>query len=309
MFKNLNATVLGISGRQSELIELAMTYGFQGLDFDAVDLVKRVQRSDFENATRFLVSSKMRATGFEVPVDLDSDDVTFEKSLIGLGTVAEVVGRLGGAAGVLKLPAATDRLAFPEYFEILRKRADRVADVFAKVGVLVGVSFSTSEEDRAGKQFKFIQDVDGFLAFFRACQSSGIGLVIDTFDWTMGGGTLEQLASIPGNRIAALRLADAERIQSVAETTQSLRQVSGSTGTVDNVKFVTTLHQSGYSGPITSFADASHFAGLKRDAIVAKSQDALDHALAGAGLPTFTRRPDMVVESTAPVFAEVGLEA
>jgi sugar phosphate isomerase/epimerase len=309
MFKNLNATVLGVSGRQSELIELAMTYGFQGLDFDAVDLVKRVQRSDFEKATRFLVSSKMRATGFDVPVDLDSDDVSFEKSLAELGTVADVVGKLSGTAGVLKLPAATDRLAFPEYFEMMRKRVDRVADVFAKVGVLVGLSFSTAEEDRAGKQFPFIQDVAGFLAFFRACQSSAIGLVIDTFDWTVGGGTPEQLASIPGDRIAAVRLADSERIQSVAETTRLLRQVSGTTGTVDNVKFVTTLHQSGYAGPITSFADASHFAGLKRDAIVAKSQDALDHALAGAGLPTFTRRPDMVVESTAPVFAEIGLEA
>ncbi len=31
MFKNLNATVLGISGRQSELIELAMTLRLQGL--------------------------------------------------------------------------------------------------------------------------------------------------------------------------------------------------------------------------------------------------------------------------------------
>jgi sugar phosphate isomerase/epimerase len=309
MFKNLNATVLGISGRQSELIELAMTYGFQGLDFDAVDLVKRVQRSDFENATRFLVSSKMRATGFDVPVDLDSDDATFEKSLAELGSVADVVGKLSGTAGVLKLPAATDRLAFPEYFEMMRKRVDRVADVFAKVGVLVGLSFSTAEEDRAGKQFKFIQDVDGFLAFFRACQSSAIGLVIDTFDWTVGGGTHEQLASIPGDRIAAVRISDSERIQSVAETTRSLRQVSGTTGTVDNVKFVTILHQSGYAGPITSFADSNHFAGLKRDSIVAKSQDALDHALAGAGLPTFTRRPDMVVESTAPVFAEIGLEA
>jgi chitinase len=49
MYKNLNATVLGVSGRQSELIELAMTYGFRGLDIDIVDLVKRtllVERQD-----------------------------------------------------------------------------------------------------------------------------------------------------------------------------------------------------------------------------------------------------------------------
>lgn len=41
MYKNLNAEVLGVSGRQSELIELAMTYGFIGLDVDITEVVKR----------------------------------------------------------------------------------------------------------------------------------------------------------------------------------------------------------------------------------------------------------------------------
>ena len=64
MYKNLNATVLGVSGRQSELIELAMTYGFRGLDIDIVDLVKRTQRSEFEKAARYLFSAKMLVSGF-----------------------------------------------------------------------------------------------------------------------------------------------------------------------------------------------------------------------------------------------------
>jgi hypothetical protein len=36
MYKNLNTAALGITGRQSELIELALTYGFRGLDLDMV---------------------------------------------------------------------------------------------------------------------------------------------------------------------------------------------------------------------------------------------------------------------------------
>jgi hypothetical protein len=69
------------------------------------------------------------------------------------------------------------------------------------------------------------------------------------------------------------------------------------------------LSKNGYDGPLTSFAAASQFAGMKRDSIVAKTQDALDHVLAGAGLPTFTRRPDMILESTAPILEDIGLEA
>ena len=40
MYKNLNSWTLGISGRQSELIELALTYGFRGLDIDIHDMIK-----------------------------------------------------------------------------------------------------------------------------------------------------------------------------------------------------------------------------------------------------------------------------
>ncbi len=309
MYKNLNASILGVSGRQSELIELAMTYGFQGLDVDAVDLVKRTHRSDFERATRYLQSSKMKVSGFEVPLELDCDDVAFEKGLIALETIVEVAGKLPALAGYLALPAATDRMAFPEFFELMMKRVERVAELFEKNNVLLGLSFSTAQEDRADRQYKFIQDVEGFLAFFKACKSKAVAVIVDSFDWTVGGGTFEQLAALPGERVASIRIADAASVPSIADCTMSMRQVSGTTGTIDNVRFVSTLSKSGYEGPITSFADSSNFSGMTRDSIVAKSQDALDHVLEGAGLPTFTRRPDMVVESSSPSMEDVGLEA
>ena len=310
MYKNLNATVLGVSGRQSELIELAMTYGFRGLDIDIVDLVKRTQRSEFEKAARYLLSAKMLVSGFETPIDLDSDDETFEKTLALLPATIEIAGKVNARAGFLRLPAATDRLPFPEYFEVLRKRVDRIAEIFAANKVMLGLYFSTAIENRENRQFKFIQDVDGFLAFFNACANQSVGLVIDSFNWVVGGGTFEQLATIPGNRVAVLRLADAEVLPSVADASLKMRQLAGTSGVIDNVRIVSVLSKNGFDGPITAFGHASNFGGMTRDSIVAKSQDSLDNVLAGAGLPTFTRRPDMIVESTSPlVLEDIGLEA
>lgn len=309
MYKNLNATVLGVSGRQSELIELAMTYGFLGLDIDIVDLVKRTQRSEFDKASRYLLSSKMQVSGFDTPIDLDSDDTSFEKALVQLPNAIEIAGKVGARAGFLRLPAATDRLPFHEYFDVLRKRIDRIGEIFEKNNVQLALYFSAAKENRENRQFKFIQDVDGFLAFFKACTSPSVSLVIDTFNWVVGGGTFEQLAEIPGERIAALRISDTEELPSVNDASLSMRQIAGATGIIDNVRFVTALSKAGFDGPITSYAHASNFGGLTRDAIVAKSQDALDNVLASAGLPTFTRRPDLVVEATGPVSEDIGLEA
>lgn len=310
MYKNLNATVLGVSGRQSELIELAMTYGFRGLDIDIVDLVKRTQRSEFEKAARYLLSAKMLVSGFETPIDLDSDDATFEKTLAQLPATLEIAGKVNARAGFLRLPAATDRLPFHEYFDVLLKRVDRIAEIFAANKVMLGLYFSTALENRENRQFKFIQDVDGFLAFFSACSNPSVGLVIDTFNWVVGGGTFEQLATIAGNRIAVLRLADAEVLPTVEEASLKMRQLAGTSGVIDNVRIVSILSKGGFDGPITAFGHASNFGGMTRDSIVAKSQDSLDNVLAGAGLPTFTRRPDMIIESTSPlVLEDIGLEA
>ena len=310
MYKNLNATVLGVSGRQSELIELAMTYGFRGLDIDIVDLVKRTQRSEFEKAARYLLSAKMLVSGFETPIDLDSDDATFEKTLAQLPATIEIAGKVNARAGFLRLPAATDRLPFHEYFDVLRKRVDRIAEIFAANKVMLGLYFSTAIENRENRQFKFIQDAEGFMAFFHACTNPSVGLVIDTFNWVVGGGTFEQLATIPGDRIAVLRLADAEVLPTIADASLKMRQLAGTSGVIDNVRIVSVLSKAGFDGPITAFGHASNFGGMTRDSIVAKSQDSLDHVLAGAGLPTFTRRPDMIVESTSPlVLEDIGLEA
>jgi sugar phosphate isomerase/epimerase len=309
MYKNLNATVLGVSGRQSELIELAMTYGFKGLDIDILDLVKRTQRTEFEKAARYLTSSKMRVSGFETPIDLDTDDASFSKALTSLAATVEIAGKAGARAGFVRLPAATDRLPFHEYFEVLRKRVDQLGEIFHKNGVILGLYFSTTVESRENKQFKFIQDVDGFLAFFKACSSPGVGLVIDTFNWVVGGGTFEQLSSLSADRIAAFRLADAETLPSLAEASIKMRQTPGTTGVIDNVRFVSTLHKLGYDGPITSFAHASQFENMTRDSIVAKSQDALDSVLAAVGIPTFTRRPEMIIETSANISEDIGLEA
>lgn len=310
MYKNLNATVLGVSGRQSELIELAMTYGFSGLDIDIVDLVKRTQRSEFEKAARYLLSAKMKVSGFETPIDLDADDETFAKELATLHQTLEIAGKTGARAGFLRLPAATDRLPFHEFFDVLRKRVDAIAEIFEKNKVMLGLYFSTALENRENRQFKFIQDVDGFLAFFKACTNTSVGLVIDSFNWTVGGGTFEQLATIPGNRIAALRLADTETVPTIEDASLKMRLLAGTSGVIDNVRIVSILSKAGYEGPITAFGHASNFGGMTRDSIVAKSQDSLDNVLAGAGLPTFTRRPDMIIESTSPlVLEDIGLEA
>jgi sugar phosphate isomerase/epimerase len=308
MYKNLNAAALGISGRQSELIELAMTFGFQGLDIDALDLEKRSARTDFQRASRFLLSSKMRVSGFDIPTDLDADEVVFEESIQVVESVVCVAGQVGARSGILRIPAASDRSAFPQYFEWVRNRIERLAGIFEKHSVLLGLEFTTYSEARAGKQYSFVHDVQGALALYNACSSPAVGLVIDTFDWTVGKGTWEQLGTLAGARIAGFNIADLSEV-SAPGCERSARLVAGTTGNIDNARFAMILQQQGYDGPITSKPEASNLGTLTRDAIVTRAQEVLDQTLQKAGLPTQTRRPDLVVADKDRNFEQFGLDA
>ena len=44
MYKNLCTDGLGVSIRQNELIELALTYGYKGIEIDMEDMVGRAEK-------------------------------------------------------------------------------------------------------------------------------------------------------------------------------------------------------------------------------------------------------------------------
>ena len=60
MLKNFSPAALGINGRQSELIELALTYGFTGMDVDMHEMLRRAQRTNVEDAAKYLSFRHLR---------------------------------------------------------------------------------------------------------------------------------------------------------------------------------------------------------------------------------------------------------
>ncbi|MCY2998434.1 MAG: hypothetical protein NT168_10035, partial [Planctomycetota bacterium] len=154
--------------------------------------------------------------------------------------------------------------------------------------------FSTFSEARESFQYQFIQDVNGALALIQACPSKSVGMLIDTFHWTVGKGTWEQLESFPVGRIGGLNIADASEIPEISDCKESHKLVAASVGTIDNSRFAKILSGNAYDGPITSTPALANLGSVKRDLIASKAQDVLDSTLTQAGLATQTRRPEVV---------------
>ena len=45
MYKNLSPSAIGVFGRQSELLEIALTHRFKGLEIDINEVLRRAQTS------------------------------------------------------------------------------------------------------------------------------------------------------------------------------------------------------------------------------------------------------------------------
>lgn len=294
MFKNFCPPALGINGRQSELIELALTYAFRGMDIDMHDMVRRSQRTSFEDAAKYLKASEIRIGSFDLKVDLDADDDTFTAAVAQLHPLSEIAEKLKATRALIRVPAATDRLPFNEFFEVQQTRLRQIADVLSPKGIKLGVGFRAGNELVEDKQFKFVNTVETFRALVDSVASESIGYLVDTWDWVIGNGAMDQLSEIPGEKIVAVRLGSVteEADSSTAKTVD--RVLPTEAGFLNHVKVVAHLNSTSFKGPISPTASTANYKGQTREFIVQKAQEAIDGICKEAGMTVAPLPMDLI---------------
>lgn len=305
MIKSFSARTLGINGRQSELIELALTYAFQGIDIDMEDLFRRSQRTDVEDATKYVASAAKAYEQKEKPLDwgmfqidanLDDDEDTFTAKAGALHPVADLAKEVGLTRAVTTIPAGTDRLPYHEYFEAQKTRINQLAEILSARGISLGLCLSAGKELAEGKQFEFVRNVEGFKALVESCNPA-VGYVIDTWDWVVGDGAMDQLSEIPVERIAAVRMSDIPEDVDFTKATSADRILPTAEASFNHVNLVKHLQTIGYTGPIGPGAAAARYKGETREAIVKAAQEAIDGIFTAAGLEVSPLPMDLIEDT------------
>lgn len=308
MFKNLSPQGLGISGRQSELIELALTYGFRGLDIDMDHFVKQAQRRSMDHARRFIDSAKACAGGcsigsWKLTTRWQGDEASYKADLVRLAEIAEIAGKIGATRATALVEPASDTAAFNQNFETHRTRLSQMGDVLKPHGVQLGLDFSPIASRREGKAHEFIHDFDGLLTLIKTINHPQVGLLLDTFNWFVGGGTLEQLRKLTVNQIVAVRIADVPAATNKAEATEKQRILPKPDGLVDTDAIGKWLVDLKYEGPVTPYPHPRNFLGKTREVIVQQAAEAMENLWVACGLSA--GKPERGVLVAASVNGEV----
>jgi sugar phosphate isomerase/epimerase len=287
MFKNLNLNALGVSGRQSESIELALSNGFKGLDLNVVEFADQVRVHGLPHARRLLDSAKLKIGSFALPIEWQHDDEAFRRDLEKLPNLAALAAQLGCTRAVTFVEPATDERHYHQNFEFHQKRFTEIARTLQPAGVRLGVGFRGAGDLRQGKAFEFVHSLDALVLLLSMVSAPNIGVVLDLWDLVASGGTIESVGKLlagKGDKLVAVQLADATAEAAAQNWPSAARLLPGESGVIDATAALQALAELGYDGPVTPVPHPSHLAGQRRDAIVKRAGETLDKAWKAAGL-------------------------
>lgn len=288
MYRNLNPYILGISGRQGEMLEIALTYRFKGLTIDIKELADKAKRQGMEGATKYLLSARLKIGGFELPVRFAAAEGDFRSDLLGLKPVLDAATALGASRCFVTIPPTSDELPFHENFKFLAARLSEVAAALAERGIKLGLRLVAAEAQRNNGGYQFIYQADPLMMFIQTVGADNVGLWLDVWNWHVGGGTPEKLRALRGEQIIAAELSDIPVDADIAALTEDQCLLPGEGGQIDSAAYLATLRELGFDGPISAAVYPAASKGTKREALVQRASAALDALWQAAGIDSGT---------------------
>ncbi len=294
MFKNLNSGALGVTGHQSEIIELALSFGFTSIDLNVVEFAMQARLKGVPYARRLFDSAALKMGlklgTFAFPFDWESDDETFAKEMKKLPEYAQAAVAAGCTRCVATLAPASDARPYHENFEFHKRRFQEICQVFEPVGVRFGIGFQAAEYLRKNRAFQFVHELDALTLLVNMVSSPAIGLLLDIWDIVVSGGSLDAVRKLPAEQIVAVQIADLVAASNNGEIDEKSRLLPGvEGGRIDLPTFLVYLKSAGYDGPITPRPSRGIFQSRRRDLVVKQTGEALDKVWRAAGLPNERR--------------------
>ncbi len=274
MQKVLNQCGLGASSRQNEVIELALTHGFDAIEVDMADLLARYEAMGKSFALQFFKSAQVTIGTFRLPIQFGVSQEQFAGQLAKLEKVTELAQELNCANCYVEIESGNDQHTFQENFENHRVRLSTVGTKLAEAGIRLAIGLS--ENVLQGKQtYQFVRTAEELLTLLRMVGHPNVGLSINTFNWALGKGTIEQLAAVKADRILDVRLGDVPAGAELSKVTGSQIELAGSQDGSLAVPLMKFLHGLNWNGLTSMLAGAGMFSGRSRDAVFAELAERL----------------------------------
>lgn len=289
MYRCLNVEALGITGRQSELIELALSNRFKGVELDMETLARQVDSRGQEYATRCIASAKKSKVGLSIgpwklPIRWDAAEERIKEQTTRIPALANVAKTVEANICVTHVLPGSESLPLKENFDFYASKLSEVCDLLAPHGIKLAVGFYAAAESRVGFDHQFVCKAEELVTLLQMVKSDNVGLYLDTWNWHLGGGTLELVEKYGVDKVLAVGVADVPAGTDAESISLQQRLLPDPAGLIPHADMLNRLHELEFDGPVTCYPHTSQYKGVTRDKIVTKVAEALRSVWPGADL-------------------------
>ncbi|HTQ39745.1 MAG TPA: TIM barrel protein [Pirellulales bacterium] len=284
MFRNLSPAALCITGRQSEIIELSLSYGFKGIDLDLTEFQQSVKTYGLPHARRLIDSARLKLGTFRLPLVWDEDDEAYQSSRAAAEELLSLAAELGLSRAITTVAPANDLRPYHENFEFHRRRLAEIGELLAPRHMKLGLEFYSDPDLRKDRAFQFIHSFDALVTLVGMIRAGNVGIVADLFELHVAGGSFSDIHKLGADKIINVIVSDAPADKPAPDCDKNDRLMVAETGAIELPPVLVQLAELGYDGPITPAVASQHVKGMKREQIVRTAGERLTQAWTAAGL-------------------------
>ncbi len=219
------------------LATLAAEIGYEGA------VIPRDQPLEDQPSGPFAV----RATAMSLPVEVRTDDASFESTLPRLRDACRFAASAGCQFAKIFVPPSSEQPRAAQA-RVYRDRLKQCCAVLDEYSIRLALECLTPLHMRRAHPYEFIWHNPEMLDFGLSV-SPDAGLIVDSWHWHHGGADPESIRSIPPERVLDVHMSDSPA--DPPEAIRDLERLLPGEGVIDFPLFFQLLKEKAYSGAVT----------------------------------------------------------
>ena len=284
MFKNLLPWAIGIRGTLLEMLELAKTTGYGGLDPNLGEARQLADEHSVEYVRGLFEEADIRIGGWNLPVNWRGSDAEYYEHLAKLPESARFAADLGCHRSIAVVMGGDNNRPFRENWDFHVKRLRPAAEILKDYGHSLALEFIGPQKSRAPLKYGFLYTMDGLLALCAAIGTGNVGLLFDVWHCYTAHATLDDMKKLSKEDVVYVHINDAPAGIEIDDQTDTVRALPGETGVIPLPEILRILKDIGYAGPITPEPFSKKLDGMAPEKAAQTVSDMLDKLWREAGL-------------------------
>lgn len=282
MMLHLSCGAIGVKASQTEAIDYAAKYGFDGVDADARYLAG-LSDSDLKLLLDTMKSKKVGWAIAGMPVDFRKDDSTFNESLKSFPASVAALRRAGVERMTTWISPVSPDTPYVANFRTHARRLREVAKILNDNNMRFGLEYVGPRTSLVARKYPFIHTMAEMKELLAEIGAPNMGFVLDSWHWYTAGDTRADLLSLKARDVVSVDLNDAPAGIPVDQQMDGKRELPASTGVIDIKTFLGALQEIGFEGPVRAEPFNEAVRKMAPEQALAATKASLDKAFGELG--------------------------